>query len=107
MIAYNVTINIDDDVHDQWLEWMKNEHLPMVMDTGKFLRYTLFQMLDKQEDESGTTYSIQYIANTLEDYEDYQKNHAPELQAQTRKYFEGKFVAFRSIMKIEHSYEKV
>lgn len=107
MIAYNVTINIDDEVHDQWLEWMKNEHLPMVMDTGKFLRYTMFRMLDKQDDELGTTYSIQYIAPSIEDYEAYQENHAPLLQAQTNKYFSGKFVAFRSIMQIEHSYEKI
>ena len=27
MIIYNVTINIDHSVHEDWLEWMKNEHV--------------------------------------------------------------------------------
>jgi hypothetical protein len=107
MVAYNVTVNIDNDVHEHWLEWMKNEHLPMVMNTGKFLKYTMFRLLDRQEDETGTTYSIQYLARTMDDYQDYQREHAPTLQAETRKYFEGKFVAFRTIMQLEHSYEKV
>ena len=30
MIIYNVTIKIDLDVHDEWLAWMKLEHIPRV-----------------------------------------------------------------------------
>ncbi|MEO8448027.1 MAG: DUF4286 family protein, partial [bacterium] len=28
MILYNVTVNVDDSVHDEWLEWMKTIHIP-------------------------------------------------------------------------------
>ncbi|MGQ3086877.1 DUF4286 family protein, partial [Flavobacterium sp.] len=30
MIIYNVTINIDDSVHDKWLTWMMEKHIPEV-----------------------------------------------------------------------------
>ena len=36
-IIYNVTVNIDDSVHDEWLEWMQTQHIPDVMSTGYFL----------------------------------------------------------------------
>lgn len=107
MIVYNVTINIEEDVHDAWLSWMKTEHLPMVMDTGKFVRYHMLKLLDRQEDETGITYAIQYFAENMDDYLDYLNEHAAALQAETKKHFEGKFVAFRTLLELDHSYEKI
>lgn len=98
MIIYNVTINIEDDVHDVWLAWMKQTHIPQVMATGLFVDYSFSKLLDRQEDETGTTYVIQYMANNMADYETYQADYAPALQAETRNYFDGKFVAFRTLM---------
>jgi hypothetical protein len=98
MIIYNVTLNIEDDAHDAWLKWMKETHIPMVMETGMFVEYTFSKLLSRQEDETGSTYVIQYMANTMDDYEKYQAEFAPALQAETRKYFDGKFVAFRTLM---------
>ena len=36
MYIYNVTINIEETVHDKWLHWMKEEHIPAMLATGKF-----------------------------------------------------------------------
>jgi len=105
MILYNVTVNVDEDVHQVWLEWMKAEHLPMVMQTGKFLTCKMFKILSVQEDETGHTYSIQYTANSMADYEDYSQNFAPALQAETKQRFDGKFVAFRTLLELTHQYE--
>jgi hypothetical protein len=98
MIIYNVTLNIEDDAHDVWLAWMKETHIPQVMATGLFVEYTFSKLLSRQDDETGTTYVIQYMAECMEDYETYQAECAPALQAETRKLFEGKFVAFRTLM---------
>jgi hypothetical protein len=98
MIVYNVTLNIEDDVHDAWLTWMKETHIPMVMETGMFVEFSFAKLLSRQEDETGTTYVIQYLAKSMADYEKYQAEFAPALQAETRKLFDGKFVAFRTLM---------
>ena len=45
MIIYNVTVNVDLDVHDQWLQWMKATHLPDVMATGLFLDQRMCRVL--------------------------------------------------------------
>lgn len=100
MIIYNVTINVEDDVHAQWLSWMKQTHLPEVMHTGFFTAYKMAKLLTRQPDETGTTYVIQYTAKSMNDYESYQRDCAPALQAETRKLFDGKFVAFRSLMEV-------
>ena len=48
MIIYNVTVNIDDSVHDEWLTWIKN-HIPQVLATGKFVDAKLTKVLVKEE----------------------------------------------------------
>ena len=37
MILYNITVNIDHDIHQEWLVWMKDIHIPDVLSTGLFI----------------------------------------------------------------------
>lgn len=98
MIIYNVTVNIEDEVHNDWLHWMKTIHIPEVMETGQFVDFTFAKLLSRQEDETGTTYVIQYKAENMAAYEKYRDEFAPRLQQEANKYFGGKFVAFRTLM---------
>ncbi|SFG63632.1 DUF4286 family protein [Pedobacter insulae] len=96
MLLYNVTVIIEDAVADEWLQWMKEIHVPEVLATEKFVSNRLLKVVDSPNE--GTTFCSQYIAETLEDYEDYQANFAPALQAKVQAKFENRFVAFRSLM---------
>ena len=59
MILYNVTVNIDNDVREEWLQWMKETHIPEMMDTGLFLESRLSRIL--AEEEGGSSYEVQYV----------------------------------------------
>ena len=96
MIIYNVTINIDNDVREEWLQWMKEKHIPEVLETGLFIENKIFRVL--VEEEEGTTYSIQYYCNTMEDYHTYRDQHAPRFQKDHTDRYSGKFVAFRTLL---------
>ncbi|MFT6844466.1 MAG: hypothetical protein ACJAUV_000645 [Flavobacteriales bacterium] len=101
MIIYNVTIIIDDSVHDDWLNWMKTVHIPDVMKTAKFINNKICRVLDAEE-EGGKTYAIQYTSKNKADYDDYQENHAKDLQAEHINRYAGKFGAFRTILEVVH-----
>jgi hypothetical protein len=98
MVIYNVTINVEESIHEEWLSWMKSKHLKDVMNTGIFNEYKIFKLLSRQEDETGFTYAIQYQCDSLEKYEKYQSDFAPSLQQDTQAKFGGKFVAFRTLL---------
>ncbi len=98
MIVYNVTINVDSAVHEEWLKWMKEKHLADVMATGMFENYKFLKLLSKQEDEIGETYAIQYFAKSMENYERYKQEFAPQLQQDGKQLFDGKFHAFRTLL---------
>jgi len=96
MVLYNVTVIIEDAAAEEWLQWMLEIHIPEVMATGKFVSNRLLKVLDSPNE--GITYCIQYVAETVEDYDDYQLNYAPALQADLQRNFENRFVAFRTLM---------
>jgi hypothetical protein len=98
MIIYNVSVHVEDAIHDEWLVWMKTKHLPDVMQTGMFVEYKMAKLLTRQEDETGITYIIQYYAKTMQDYETYVAEYAPALKAETAKRYGDKILAFRTLM---------
>jgi hypothetical protein len=100
MILYNVTINIDTEVEQEWLAWMKDEHIPDVMSTGLFLDCRMFRVL--ADDEGGSTYAVQYTAADMDHYERYRDQHAALLQSRTEERFHGRFVAFRTLLQVVH-----
>ena len=98
MIIYNVTINVQEDIHDKWLKWMKEEHIPDMLDTKKFSKALMTKVLVKEE-MGGNTYSVQYTTESKEMLESYYAENAQELRARSKP-FEGKFVAFRTELEV-------
>ncbi|GAA3778624.1 DUF4286 family protein [Corallibacter vietnamensis] len=98
MIIYNVTANIDDSIHNEWLNWIKN-HIPLVLATGHFSEAKLTRVL-VEEEMGGLTYSIQYRAKSREDLDAYYKNHADALRQDGLKRFADKMLAFRTELEI-------
>ncbi len=97
MIIYNVTINIEKSVHDEWLEWMKTCHVPDVMRTGLFKENKILRVLG-DEDSGGHTYSFQYWCESMEKYLQYQDIYAPALRGEHNNRYKDKFVAFRTLL---------
>ena len=98
MYIYNVTINIDDAVHEEWLTWMES-HILKVLNTNKFVSAKFTQVL-VEEDMGGKTYSVQYIANSKEDLEEYYTQDAEELRIESAQKFGDKMLAFRTELKL-------
>lgn len=103
-VIYNVTVNIDHDVKDEWLKWMKEIHIPEVLETGLFLEAKLSKIL--AESEGGESFSVQYLLNNMDDYETYQKEHSPRLQQEHHKKWADKSVAFRTLLNVEGIFNK-
>ena len=102
MIIYNVTVNIDDSIHNEWLTWIK-EHIPQVLATGHFKEAKLTKVL-VEEEMGGVTYSIQYRAHSREALEDYYANHAEGLRQDGLKRFADKMLAFRTELEVVDEY---
>ena len=104
MIVYNVTISIDKDAENHWLDWMKNTHIPDVMQKELFIDCKISRVLEEAAG-GGNTYAIAYLCKNMRNYEKYHNKFASKLQAEHRNKFAGRFVAYRTLLEVVHSHE--
>lgn len=102
MVVYNVTVSIDNSIEEEWLEWMRNIHIPEVMATGFFRDSKLCRV--HGEEEGGKTYAIMYTAKSHNHLEQYQEQFAKDLQDKHNQKFQGKFAAFRTLLSVEQEF---
>jgi hypothetical protein len=95
MIIYNVTTNIHESVHDQWMIWMQHKHIPEMLATGKFSSAKMARVLIEEE-MGGVTYSVQYTTDSKETLQHYYQNESPALREEGEKLFGDKMLSFRT-----------
>lgn len=101
MVIYNVTTNVSWAVHDAWLQWMQQKHIPQVLQTGCFSESKILRLLEIDEKE-GPTYAIQYHAPTIEDYRNYIEQYAVSFRQEIHERWGDRIISFRSVMEVLH-----
>jgi hypothetical protein len=99
MILYNVTIKVHYSIHNEWLRWLKEEHIIDIMQTECFSDFKILKLLEVDESE-GPTYAIQYFAESKALYNLYIEKFATEMRNRSFAKWGDKFIAFRSVMQI-------
>ncbi|NCT93856.1 MAG: DUF4286 family protein [Chitinophagaceae bacterium] len=99
MFIYNISLKLEWSIHEAWLLWMQEVHIPEIMETGCFTEYRFVRLLDIDEAD-GPTYAVQFFAATREDYERYITHHAPALREDSQRRWGNGFIGFRSLMKV-------
>ena len=105
MLIYNVTITLDADIEQDWLQWMKETHIPDVMMTGMFVSYRMGRLLSHEHTES-EIYTIQYLAKDMAHVQRYLEEFASELQKAIKLRYDGKYAIFRTVMELVDHNEK-
>lgn len=98
-VSFNVAVKVAPSIDLEFVEWMSQEHVPEVIATGLFIGARFYEVLDI-DNEDGKTYSIQYLLENEENYQDYLTNFAGALREKTQKKFGDQVLAFRSHLRL-------
>jgi hypothetical protein len=96
MIIFNDTVIIEEAIHQKWLKWMQEVHIPAVMATGYFNSYKVLNVIDSPNE--GVTYCIQYETDNIQNFNQFYTKHLHQLQAAHNEQFENQFVLFNTLM---------
>jgi len=77
---------------------MKDEHIPEMLATGKFIKALMTKVL-VEEEMGGVTYSVQYTCSDMAQLQAYYQEDAEKLRSKSNR-FTGKFVAFRTELEV-------
>ena len=80
MFIYNVTIKIQEAIHEPWLQWLKEEHVPEVLASGCFTNATNDDIEDRFEINKNSSLFITCICEESD-------TKKPNEKLQTKTYF--------------------
>lgn len=80
MIAYEVTVDVDDGLIDRYIEFMRSRHIPEILATGCFTHAEFNRATE-------TRFRQRYLADNLADLERYLERFAPALREEYAKHF--------------------
>ncbi len=104
MIIYNVTSSIDPAIHHEWLSWMKQQHIPKILQTGNFYKVRIIKVL-VDEAQGGVTYSTQYLAHTMDALQDYYSTHADVIGSEVKELFGDRVLQFETELQVIEEFE--
>ena len=80
MIAYEVTVDVDEALVERYITYMKQRHIPQILATRCFAHAEL-------DRATATRFRQRYLAASLADLELYLERHAPALRADFAREF--------------------
>ena len=92
-----MTVGVDKEIEQEWLQWIRDVHIPQVMETGLFKESRLFKVLHDNDDGT-VSYSIQYFAESIEHVTQYLQIFATKLVGEHRQKFFNRHVAFQTLL---------
>jgi len=96
MIILNETIIIDESIQTEWLHWIKTIYIPTVMEVGQFKSFRMLNVVNSPNE--GVTYCLQFEADVIDTYHEYQQIEMTKLRNAHHKQFENRFVLFETLM---------
>jgi len=99
MVIYNVTMKVDWQIADAWLQWMQDFYIPEIIGTGCFDKHQFVRLLEV-DDTDGPTYAAQYYANNVSSYNEYVKLYALDLSKGLSNKWGDKCLAFGTLMQV-------
>jgi len=92
MYLYNISLIIENEQHEPFMQWLQNEWIENLPAGSKLLK-----MLDSPH--QGQTYCVQLNFEYANDIANFQKQYLSSLQQHIGEHFMGKVFLFDSTMK--------
>ncbi len=99
MILYNLTIKIENDIHEEWIKWMQEEFIPQALKTDTFSDHRFCRLLGLQEMD-GITYALQLFCQNIETLQDFQQHEEQALQRTLVEKYPNRLVFFPTAMEV-------
>jgi hypothetical protein len=95
MIVYTLTANVDEDIDNEWLQWIKDEVFTFIKDTQLVIETKTFKVLN---DNEGVTYTFQFYFKDVFVYKLFLTEHHKNFSTLLSKYGHPKVAYFNTLL---------
>ena len=100
MIIYNVTTHVEASIENEWIEYMREKHIPLMMATGKFREATFTRINPSESTEQGVSFSVQYLCPNKATLKSYLADDAVRIERELRQQFGSNALEFTTELEL-------
>jgi len=97
MIIFNTTFHVEDDINDDYIRFMKEVYIPEAAQSG-FMHQPRFARIHAQHEESGTSYSLQFMVKNMDTLNHWFSTQGQQLQTLLSSRFGNKAAGFVTLL---------
>lgn len=98
MLIYNTTFQVDDEVNDNFLIWIKESYMPEIEKHGALKAARLCRVLSHRDD--GSCYSLQWEVDDSAALHRWHREQGAKLNEELKKIFKDKVVGFPTLLEV-------
>lgn len=98
MYILNITMNMENDVHEKCLEWLKPNIQKLLIDNGLISNFKVLKIMD-EELHGGSTFTMQFQLPDMESISPFEEKYDLNIANYLYQNYKGQFVEFRTILK--------
>jgi antibiotic biosynthesis monooxygenase (ABM) superfamily enzyme len=98
MIIFNTTYKVADDLESDWLQWVRDTHIPFMLSTG-FAQPQIMRIAESH-DTHGTSYAVQFLIDNTESLENWKRDYMDAFHHYGREKFGDKFLYMCTALEI-------
>jgi len=99
MLIFNTTYLVSDDVHNNWLKWIREQHIPFMLDSTYFSHPQVARVItsDKQE---GTSFSVQFRVDDMRTLKRWNQEYNKAFQDNCSQQFGTEVIFFTTVLEL-------
>lgn len=98
-LLLSVSIDVESNVQERWLEWAEDYYVPEMLATGCF-EHCRISYLEEDEDSGFHTYRLDFISPDPEDLERFETEFAHSMEKELKKKFLGKYNSMSTLYQL-------
>ena len=99
MLIFNITFLVSDKVHGSWLKWVREEHIPFMLDSTYFTHPQVARIITSDK-EDGTSFSVQFHTNDMRTLKKWHAEYSTVFQQDCSKNFGTEVLFFTTVLEI-------
>ena len=99
MFIYNTTYLVSDKVHNTWLNWVREKHIPFMLGSTYFTQPQVARVItgDKQD---GTSFSVQFHVRDMQTLKSWNKEYSALFQENCSQQFGTEVIFFTTVLEL-------
>lgn len=99
MLIFNTTYQVTTNHTDNWIQWIKTEHIPFMLQSEVFIEPQITKIVGS-EDETGTSFSVQFKINDMDALVLWHNQYATIFQDKVSSKFGTEVVFFSTVLEL-------